>query len=44
MNCNECSLTMPYKIMDIDWKKNDIKKLSFQYVINEKSGFVCKKY
>lgn len=43
LSYNQCSLTMPYKVMDIDWKKNDIKKLSFQYVINEKPGFVCKK-
>ena len=38
----ECSLNMPLKVIDIDWMNNTVKKVSFQYVISEKPGFIHK--
>lgn len=38
----QCSLNMPEKVMDIAWMNNTIKKVMFQYVINENPGFVHK--
>lgn len=38
----QCSLNMPLKVMDIDWTNNTVKKVRFQYVINENPGFVHK--
>jgi predicted RNA methylase len=35
----QCSLNLPHKVMDIDWGNNNIKKVGFQYVINENPGF-----
>jgi len=34
----ECSLNMPLKVMDIDWN-DTVKKVGFQYIINENPGF-----
>ncbi|AKN30014.1 phytanoyl-CoA dioxygenase [Clostridium carboxidivorans P7] len=39
---NQCSLNLPYKIMDIDWRNNKWKELRFQYVVSEKPGFLYK--
>lgn len=39
---NQCSLNMRQKIIDIDWNNNTVKKISFQYVINENPGFIHK--
>lgn len=39
----QCSLNMPYKVMDIDWDKDTVKNLGFQYVISENPGFVHRK-
>lgn len=40
---NQCSLTMPHRIMDIDWERDAVDKMSFQYVVSEKPGFLYKK-
>lgn len=34
----QCSLTLPYKVGDIDWS-NPLKEMTFQYIVNEKPGF-----
>lgn len=39
---NQCSLNMREKVLDFDWNNNTIKKVSFQYVIDEIPGFICK--
>jgi len=36
---NQCSLNMRDKVIDIDWNSNTIKKIIFQYEINENPGF-----
>lgn len=39
---NQCSLNMREKIIDIDLNNNTIKKVSFQYVINETPRLIYK--
>lgn len=38
----QCSLNLPLKIMDIDWEKDNSKKISFQYDISDNPGFIYK--
>jgi hypothetical protein len=38
----QCSLNLPYKVMDIKWENNAVDKVVFQYVISENPGFVHK--
>lgn len=35
----QCSLTIPKRIMNIDLVNSPVKKIKFQYIINEKPGF-----
>lgn len=39
---NQCSLNMREKVIDIDWNNDTMKKVSFQYVINETPRFIYK--
>lgn len=39
---NQCSLNMLHKIIDINWGHNTVKKVSFQYVINDSPRFIYK--
>lgn len=39
---NQCSLNLREKVINIDWDNNTVKKVSFQYVINERPGFIYK--
>ena len=39
---NQCSLNLAHKITNIDWDNNTVKKVDFQYVINENPGFTHK--
>jgi hypothetical protein len=38
----QCSLNIPLKVIDVDWINNPIKRVSFQYNINENPGFIYK--
>lgn len=38
----QCSLNLPLRVMNIDCSNNNVKKISFQYVINETPGFIHK--
>lgn len=38
----QCSLNIPLRIIDVDWINNPVKRVSFQYNINENPGFTYK--
>ncbi|APM40083.1 hypothetical protein [Clostridium kluyveri] len=38
----QCSLNLPYKVLDIDWINNPVKRVGFQYSISENPSFIHK--
>ncbi|SHO51384.1 GNAT family N-acetyltransferase [Anaerocolumna xylanovorans] len=37
---NQCSLTLPVRVLSIDWNNNEIMGIGFRYQISENPGFV----